>query len=103
MMNRALRRKYCRARREGALRRRYGRSSGSSFRWSPPQNGAQRLLDVPYSNGEVIVMAYPHFAEVSVVPARGQTSAEMSFSTPADARRWGEVQAKRFGLLEVQS
>jgi hypothetical protein len=82
-----------------ALRRRYGRSSGT-FRWSEPRRGVQHLLGV---KGEVVVAEYPHFVEVSVSPARGSMSAEMSFpKEKADAaKKWAEDQAKRLGLTEA--
>lgn len=84
-----------------ALKKRYGRSS-SGFRWSSPAGGVQRLLSVAPSKGEVIVTAFPHFADVVVVPAKGQMSVEMSFPSASAARLWGEHQAKRFGFLEAR-
>jgi hypothetical protein len=82
-----------------ALRRRYGRSSGT-FRWSEPRRGVQHLLGV---RGDVIVAAYPHFVEASVAPPSGTMSAEMSFpATQAEkAKTWAEDQARRLGLTEA--
>jgi hypothetical protein len=91
-------------RRRSALRRRYGRARsrfGHALRWSTPDRGVQRLLDVPRGRGEVLVMAYPHFAEASLAPARGRMSVEMSFSGASAARAWAEDQARRLGFLEA--
>ena len=84
-------------RRRSALRRRYGRAN-----WSAPRGGVSRLLDVPAKKGEVVVMAYPHFVEVTVAPASGRMSAEMSFKDAELAKRWGEDQARRMGFLEAR-
>jgi hypothetical protein len=74
------------------LRRRYGRAHWSS-------GDVQRLLDVPASKGEVIVSHHPHFTEAVAAPARGSSSSEMVFygnDRDAQAKIWGERQAKRF-------
>ena len=79
-------------RRHAKLRRRYGRA-----RWTP--GDVQRLLDVPASQGEVIVFHYPHFTEAVVAPAHGTSSSEMAFygnDRDVKARDWSERQAKRF-------
>jgi hypothetical protein len=79
-----------RRRSKRSLKRRYGHAN-----WSAPRSGVHRLLDVPASKGEVVVMEYPHFAEVVVAPASGRMSAEMSFPSASQAKQWGEQQAKK--------
>jgi hypothetical protein len=86
-------------RRRSSLKRRYGRAA-SGHRWASLTTGVYRLVDVPPSKGEVMVFEYPHFAEVSVAPATGRMSAEMSLPSVDKAKKWGEEQAKRMGFLE---